>query len=395
MHDRRRDTTVQFLNGKTVTVTTPYMLPKKAGKRRGFRRRRGRRGKGGVGSFPVLMMLGVIAGATPALCERVALGIVDNTFNEAEVALRREGVPISAKRLRTISMKFSQTALAERSKRLEAFKQGKLRNATHILKGKRVAVTIDGGRIRIRSSIGKRGKRFHTDWREPKVFTIYELDEAGKKKRRGVVRCDGTIDGPEPMIELLAVELAMLGAAEADKVAVIADGAPWIWNHLDNLFARAGIDASKVTEILDFYHAAEHLKVISELLYNTQSQQTRWFNHMRTLLKTRAPAVFMEELTKAVVGKKGTDLKRELNYFATNRNRINYRSFKAGKLPIGSGVIESTIRRVVNLRLKGAGMFWIKENAEGLLHLRCQLKAGTWNEFFCNMLELLATTEYI
>ena len=393
MHDRSRETTVQFLNGKTVTVSTPYMLPKKKGKRRGRGRQRGRRGKGGVGVFPVLIILGVIAGATPALCERATLGIVNNTFNEAEDALRREGVPISAKRLRTISMKFSQAALAERSKRLEAFKRGEIRNTTSVLKGKRVAVTIDGGRLRIRSSIGKRGKRFHTDWREPKVFTIYELDEHGRKKRRGIVRCDGTIDGPEPMIELLAVELAVLGAAEADKVVVIADGAPWIWNHLDTLFALAGIDPSRVTKILDFYHAAEHLKTIAEHLYKSQIPQTRWFNKMRTLLKTRAPAVFMEELTQSIGGKKGADLKRELNYFETNQSRINYRSFKAGKLPIGSGVIESTIRRVVNLRLKGAGMFWIKDNAEGLLHLRCQLKAGTWDEFFCRTLESLATAE--
>ena len=57
-------------------------------------------------------------------------------------------------------------------------------------------------------------------------------------------------------------------------------------------------------------------------------------------------------------------------------------------IPIGSGAIESAVRRIVNLRLKGAGMFWLKENAEAFLHLRCQLKSGRWDEFFLKRITL-------
>jgi len=60
---------------------------------------------------------------------------------------------------------------------------------------------------------------------------------------------------------------------------------------------------------------------------------------------------------------------------------MQYQTFRAEGLPIGSGVIESGVRRIVNLRLKGATLFWLPENAEGLLYLRCQIKSGRWVPF--------------
>ena len=387
MHDRGRETTVQFLNGKTITVTTPYMLPRKK-KKRGRKRRRGSRGKGGAGIFPVLKMLGIIAGASPALCEKTMLGVMSNTFAEAEEALRRDGVMISAKRLRTISMKFSSAALEERQRRMEAFRRGEIVKSDIRLNGRRIAITIDGGRIRTRRAKGGRRKKgsaragFFTDWKEPKLFSIYELDEKGRKKKKGFISCDGTIDGPEGMMDILATELAAHNVADATAVVVIADGAPWIWNRIDELLVRAGVTLEKVTKILDFYHAAEHLKAISEILYSSPAKQKQWFNRMRHTLKTSPPKIFMEELEKSIGGKKDRTLLRGHAYFKANFASINYRLFKKMSQPIGSGVIESTIRRVINLRLKGAGMFWIKENAEGLLHLRCQLKSGNWDSFY-------------
>ncbi len=132
---------------------------------------------------------------------------------------------------------------------------------------------------------------------------------------------------------------------------------------------------------------------ISGLLYKSQSKQRQWFNRMRRMLKERAPKVFMAGLAKSI-GKNGNKkLAREKNYFISNAASINYRFFRRMGMPIGSGAIESAVRRVVNLRLKGAGMFWIKENAEGLLHLRCQLKSGNWDAFYKTTIENLAKPE--
>lgn len=371
------------------------MLPE-GRRRKGRRRGRGRRGPGGTGLFPVLKMLGVTAGASPALCEKAVLAVMNNTFDEAAEALRRDGVSISAKRLRTISMKFSKAALLERKRRTSAFLEGGGAGAGTEIKGGRIAVTIDGGRIRTRTP--KSGRRkdgaaragFSTDWKEPKLFSIYEMDDRGRKKKKGFISCDGTIDGPEGMMDILAADLAASGAANAGLAAVIADGAPWIWNRIDDILTRVGIPPDKAVKILDFYHAAEHLKAVAEILCKSAAKQTQFYNRMRRLLKDRAPKVFLEKLAEAVGVRNNPALAREFEYFKSNAGHINYRKFKAMNLPIGSGVIESTIRRVVNLRLKGAGMFWIKENAEGLLHLRCQLKSGKWDSFYKKTIENLS-----
>jgi hypothetical protein len=74
-------------------------------------------------------------------------------------------------------------------------------------------------------------------------------------------------------------------------------------------------------------------------------------------------------------------LKRERAYFQRNgaKGRLDYGRLAASKMPIGSGAIESTIRRVVNLRLKGASIYWHKKSAEAVLLLRSYYKAGRWN----------------
>lgn len=360
---------------------------------------RKKRGEGaGVPLYPVVRSLGIVAGATPALCEAAVLGVINNTFDEAQELFAHDGIDISSKRLRTISRVFSQAALAERQKRMESFLCGELEETPPDMSGKRIAITMDGGRIRTRKTKngclkkGAKRKGFHTDWKEPKVFTIYELDDNGRKKRNGFITCDGTIDGPEPFINLLAAELVRAGVCSASEVIIIADGALWIWDHINELCRLAGIAPEKITTILDFYHATEHLKKISELLYKSQTKQTLFFNKMRKLLKQRSPKVFMAALEEAVQKNETNDLIREYNYFSKKIEAINYRKFSQNKLPIGSGVIESTIRRVVNLRLKGAGMFWLKENAEAFLHLRCQFKAGNWNSFYAKTIEKLSSS---
>ncbi|MBE9054110.1 hypothetical protein IQ243_27690 [Nostocales cyanobacterium LEGE 11386] len=66
---------------------------------------------------------------------------------------------------------------------------------------------------------------------------------------------------------------------------------------------------------------------------------------------------------------------------SSEQGRLNYSQLAAMKMPIGSGAIESLIRQVVNLRLKGNGKFWLLENAEAILHARCQWAAGSWSTF--------------
>ncbi len=88
----------------------------------------------------------------------------------------------------------------------------------------------------------------------------------------------------------------------------------------------------------------------------------------------------MQTLVQQSSGERQKTLAREYKYFTTGQQqgRLNYSQVAAIKLPIGTGAIESLIRQVVNLRLKGTGKFWLLEHAEVMLHARCQWAAGVW-----------------
>ena len=76
----------------------------------------------------------------------------------------------------------------------------------------------------------------------------------------------------------------------------------------------------------------------------------------------------------------GEDLDTEREYWRRNRERLRFAAFRQRGLPNGSGAVESSVRRVINLRLKGASITWTQEHAEGVLHLRAHAKSGRWDE---------------
>jgi hypothetical protein len=79
-------------------------------------------------------------------------------------------------------------------------------------------------------------------------------------------------------------------------------------------------------------------------------------------------------------------IRTQVQYFEARKDRMRYAAFKRRGIPLGSGAVESGIRRVVNLRLKGASMFWGGENAERMLHMRAYYKAGRWDELMLRVL---------
>jgi hypothetical protein len=334
--------------------------------------------------------LGVVEAASPALCEDVTLGCLSNTFAEAVEAAARSGVVIGEKRVRRISQGAAKVALRARERLASPGAMAPPGEAA-LWAGRRIAVLLDGGRVQTRTNrAGRRAAsgrhRYDTAWREPKLYVVYEFDEAGRKRRHSPCRCDGTIAGPDDVVRLLVADLRLHGAAQAAHVTFLGDGAAWIWNRIDEVVAAAGIPPEKTSRNLDFYHAVEHLGQIADAMrFRNQEARSQWLKRMKRLLKTAAPETFLAELSKA--RRRGNEvIRREYQYFKKNKVAINYREAVRKHIPIGSGAVESAIRRVVNLRLKGAGMFWLLGNAEGFLHLRCQLKSNNWNNFYETLL---------
>ena len=136
----------------------------------------------------------------------------------------------------------------------------------------RVVVSSDGGRLRIRKN--KRGRRtekgrrrYHTYWKEPKLVMIYTVDDQGKMDHRFIPVIEGTLKGPDTAFGLLRYHL-QLGVCTADKLLFVSDGARWIWNRISELVDSLGIAASKVYELVDFYHAVEHLTKVADFKKN-------------------------------------------------------------------------------------------------------------------------------
>ena len=136
-----------------------------------------------------------------------------------------------------------------------------------VFKDKRVVISVDGGRTRLR--INKKGRRhpkthrhgYVGEWVEPKLLTVYAVDDQGKKIKTSEfpITNDGTYDDYQGFLQILEMYLVNLGIERAKQVLLIADGAEWIWKHVPPLLERLGC-SHETYQILDFYHVTEHLQ---------------------------------------------------------------------------------------------------------------------------------------
>ena len=338
------------------------------------------RRKAGKGMYPILLLWGVHDHCTAAIASEISkLVAMLGSLEEVEQVLSDRGRPLDFKTIRTIAYRFAARARA-------AQRGGDL-NWGETVAGRRVVLSTDGGRIRIRTT--KRGpktakgrNRYRTDWREPKLLIIYVADEKGQMDREFLAVIDGTLGGPDAIFKLMEFYLRELKITTADKVLFVADGARWIWNRAGAMLRRLGVKPEQVNELVDFYHAVEHLGKIAALQRRwTASERQAWIGRQRRRLLKGGIEEVQAAIDTVCGSRPGKALKRERDYFKRNggKGRMDYARIAALQLPIGSGAIESAIRRVVNLRLKGPTIYWHKMSAEAVLLLRSYYKAGRWN----------------
>ena len=261
------------------------------------------------------------------------------------------------------------------------------------LTDKRVAISIDGGRSRTRVYNGDKNQKgnakFETPWREPKVFVIQVLDEQGKpEKRLSLPFYGSTMGNIEIAIEKLKDALKSLHIQKAKAIQFIADGATCFWQRIRQVFIELGVSSKKITYTLDYYHALEHLHELVEQLPCEQPTKEELKKQFKNFLWDGA-IYSIEKRVKQQLKKAGQTmdetLQTALNYFVKHTDRMQYYKFKKNKWLCGSGFMESAIRRIINLRFKGASSFWLVENLEPLIFLRSVFLAGRWNYFITNI----------
>jgi len=307
-------------------------------------------------------------------------------MEKAREELEERGIKLDIKIVRRISLEFSRKTIEYRDILLRKYNEKELLSGDN-LRGKIVVLTVDGGRVQVRSG-GKRGlrgkngrRKFNPEWKEPKILRLYVIDNKGKRLCREFDFIDGTFGDCDALLELVCMYLHIFGIKEAEKLIIIGDGAPWIWDRVKEIRKRFELPSDKVIEILDFYHSVEHIfSAVEECKKWGDRKKKRWFNQQKQRLKQGNFKLFMEALWELCKGRRSKEVGKIIDYFEKNEKRMQYLDFKNAGYPIGSGAIESAVRRVVNLRMKGPGIFWLPESAEAFLHVRAQLLSGRWND---------------
>jgi hypothetical protein len=163
-------------------------------------------------------------------------------------------------------------------------------------------------------------------------------------------------------------------------VLFIADGAPWSWKRVPLLVHALGLAVEQVHELLDFYHALQRLGQVAALRKDWSAKaRARWRTQQRPLLLQGQVEQVIAAVQAICRGRNSKAIRQHRVSCIKNQHRMAYAQLLAMKLPIGSGAIESTVRRVVNLRLKGPSICWCRASAEVILLLRSYYKAGRWN----------------
>lgn len=273
------------------------------------------------------------------------------------------------------------------------------------LTNKRVVISVDGGRTRTREYTGLMNDLGHahydTPWCEPKLFVIDVLNDNGKpdidEKPLYGCRFD-----EQDFLNLFRRYLSVLDIENAKSVQIIADGAPWIWLNIKDILIEQGVEETKIVETLDHCHAISYVndlakampnKMLSEVAHRVpemvpEEQKEPIPANCSKQFKEWLWAGKSEKIVKIcrdVFKEPSQEINRWINYLEKHINRTQYTDFKELKLLCGSGIIESAIRRIINLKYKNASTFWNRTVVEKLYFFRATLLSNRWEILIQNL----------
>ena len=229
-----------------------------------------------------------------------------------------------------------------------------------------------------------RGK---TAWHEVKVGVLARLGRhttrngkiVARLHQRRLVAVFGDI---EALQERLWCEALRQGIRHTAQVVWLSDGARGLWRLFEEHFT------AYATGILDFYHAVQQLwKSAAAWLDGRTTQARRWFGWARHRLRHGHPDGVLADLADALEVEGLPDTARDTlrtvyAYLERHREHIDYAAYKALGLPLGSGMVESACKWLIQQRFKGVGMRWSEDGFNHLLHLRLAWVNGRFDALF-------------
>jgi len=301
--------------------------------------------------------------------EAVSLVCSGVPFGEARVVLGRlTGLQVSLSHLQRLAERHGGRIEAQGEAEREAL-FGQRLSYLPTERPNRLYVALDGTQT-----------PFRDGWHETRVGAVYvgEPNAEGQDEAGRTTYVTGVRESVAPFGQRLYQEAERRGLRRAKQVAVVGDGAPWIWNLAAEHFPQR-------VEILDFYHAAERLHGVGHAVYGEGTEAAkRWAEANRQhLLAGRTKEVLRSLRRLRPPRAEGREaVRRAIGYFRTNRRRMRYDKLRARGYHIGSGVVEAGCKHVVGSRCKRAGMHWTTAGAQSILSLRCALLNDRWEDYW-------------
>jgi len=234
----------------------------------------------------------------------------------------------------------------------------------------KVQISADGAMVPLRHGI----------WAEVRTLVIGEVEASKGERDEGEIHARNLsyfsrkVNAQE-FQRLALVEIQRRGIENAKEVAAVMDGADWEQNFID-------FHCPQAVRILDFAHAAQHINPIGEHLHGEHTPESQaWLKERLHLLKHEGPDGLLNEFE--TLQRKHPDIQvisSNLAYLKKRKAQLQYPLFQAQGWPIGSGIVESGNKLVVEARLKGAGMHWAEAHVNPMLALRNILCSGRWKE---------------
>ena len=237
-----------------------------------------------------------------------------------------------------------------------------------------VVISADGAHLPTRPEAKKRsGRRGPGEWREAKGFRIYLV---GQERITQIMSWHEITDEKE-FGEALQFAATLI-PIDRVRLALVADGAPWIWKHLKKAFPKG-------KEILDYYHCSEHIHKVAEIQYKEdENNQSLWIESTMARLNEGdvGSVIWGLQRINPVCSIAEEEIRKLIVYLEKNAHRIDYKAAKRGQYPRGSGGIESANKVICHVRMKRSGAWWYVINGNAMLRLRCSLYNGTFDEVF-------------
>ena len=329
------------------------------------------------GHYPFDDRLGLVGRYTPAAADEMARCAVSHPYKDAAEAFSRcHAFNVSPDTIREIV-----GMLYDESSAFAKGSGGGERDACDEKAGI-VCVMADGTGMPMRREClkGAKGKDGRARTREVKagaIFVASKTKDNEPHRDLDTTTYVATTHRREKFGKYLRSEFDRRFSREPDTVLYITDGGKWLHSIHESEFPFA-------VEILDVYHAVEHLKpLLAGLGIKENSKEWKYRHHYWSeCIKAGKVQNVLDYIWKNMRARLGKDAMREYKYYRSNAGRMKYDEYRANGWFIGSGVIESGCKTVIGQRFKQSGMIWSLKGAKALLPLRTLYKSNRLEQFF-------------